>query len=494
MIVIFRQSRSSAPSSTDSVSLSSLPEVKSTTRPFSSTVVDSELEFVSSSSSVSLASIPSLPESMASINTMDESKSNNISHAIAYSPGGSDMFARIMFYFRLHARAIVATAAFVSFVFVISMDTVHDAVGGEMTPQFLRGSRALYKNWGGAMHAGYFKPSDSVVDANTFRFVAVTDMDELSAVKDAKKPTFKSILLPGVINHDPDTKKYTIQFEKTRTLYSKHNEAGRGMELSELIIYQNRLLAFDDRTGSVFELLSKGKGTETIVVPRFVITEGDGDTDKGMKWEWASEKDGCLYLGSMGKEYTNSDGSIANTNNLWISIINNRGEITRKDWTKEYNFVRGQLGAESPGYIINEAVIWSEALHKWIFIPRRISSEKYNDEIDEKKGSNKIALVNEDFTMAKIVEIPFKTLDPLHGFSTIAFVPGTNERHALAIRTVEENCVGGDEDMCKQYTFFVIFDVLTGEVLMDEVKYDEEVKFEGVEFVNIYNSEPAAEE
>ena len=88
------------------------------------------------------------------------------------------------------------------------------------------------------------------------------------------------------------------------------------MELSELILYQNRLLDFDDRTRSVFELMSKGKGSETFVVLRFVITEGAGDTDKGMKWEWASEKDGSLYLGSMGKEYTNPDGYIANTNNL----------------------------------------------------------------------------------------------------------------------------------------------------------------------------------
>jgi len=145
MIVIFRRSRSSTPSSTYSISLSSLPEVKNTTRLFSSMVVDSKLEFVSLSSSISLASIPSLPKLMASIDTMDESKCNNITHAIVYSPDGSDMFARIMFYFRLHARAIVVTTAFVSFVFVISMDTVYDAVDGEMTPQFLRVSRALYK-------------------------------------------------------------------------------------------------------------------------------------------------------------------------------------------------------------------------------------------------------------------------------------------------------------------------------------------------------------
>merc|ERR1719410_2838189 len=374
---------------------------------------------------------------------------------------------------------------------VISLDRVQDSMGGGVTGNLLRGSSHPFNHWAGAVRKGYFFPKDSVVDANTFRFAAVTDLDQLSAVPESKnKPKFKSILLPGTIQHDPETKKYNINFEDTRILYSSHNEAGRGMELSELVLYQNRLLTFDDRTGTVFEVLSKKSGQDTHVVPRLVITEGEGDTDKGMKWEWATVKNNNLYIGSMGKEYTNPDGSVANTNNMWISIINLRGEITRKDWTEKYNFVRDKLGASSPGYIINEAIIWSDALHKWIFIPRRISSEQYDEVKDERKGSNKIAIVNESFTQATIVDIPFKTIDPLHGFSTIAFVPGTHDRHALAIRTVEEDCVGGEEDKCKQSTFFVVFDVLTGDVLMDEVQYEDTVKFEGAEFVNIYSPEP----
>ena len=89
-----------------------------------------------------------------------------------------------------------------------------------------------------------------------------------------------------------------------------------------MTLYNNRLLTFDDRTGDVFEILNTEHGTGSYVVPRFVITEGDGETDKGMKWEWATTKGNWryLYMGSMGKEYTHSDGSIANTNNLWVSI------------------------------------------------------------------------------------------------------------------------------------------------------------------------------
>lgn len=40
------------------------------------------------------------------------------------------------------------------------------------------------------------------------------------------------------------------------------------------------------------------------LVPRHIITEGSGGSSKGMKIEWATEKDGRLWIGSFGKEYT----------------------------------------------------------------------------------------------------------------------------------------------------------------------------------------------
>jgi len=113
------------------------------------------------------------------------------------------------------------------------------------------------------------------------------------------------------------------------------------MELSELTLYQNQLLTFDDRTGSVFEILSEpdSQGTKSLDVSRYVITKGEGDTDKGVKWECATVKDNILYIGSMGKEYTNPDISIANTNNLYIATICPKGQVERIDWTNQYNFL-----------------------------------------------------------------------------------------------------------------------------------------------------------
>lgn len=403
------------------------------------------------------------------------------------SPAAS-FWTKAIFYIRVNFRAIVATLGFLCVVLILTSDRLQP-----QTSNFwkLRGSSPT-SYFGGSFHPGYFFLEDSKINKDTFHFSAVTDLDQLSHVTGVSKPTFRSFLLPGILSRDPETSMYSIKFEETRTLYSQHNEAGRGMELSELTLYQNRLLAFDDRTGTVFEILSKRTGTESFVVPRLVLTEGDGDTDKGMKWEWATVKGNELYIGSMGKEYTNPDGSVANTNNLWICIVTPEGHVRRKNWTKEYNFVRAHLGASSPGYTINEAILWSEHLQSWLFLPRRVSSDVYDENEDERKGSNKLAIVNESFTKVNIIDIAFNHQDSLRGFSSFAFVPGTKDKHILAIRSVEEDCVGGDEDLCKQRSYFSVLDVTTGNVLMNEVEInlDMKVKFEGVEFVNIYTPEP----
>jgi soluble calcium-activated nucleotidase 1 len=129
-------------------------------------------------------------------------------------------------------------------------------------------------------------------------------------------------------------------------------------------------------------------------------------------------------------------------------------------------------------------------LKKWVFLPRRISHEAYDENKDEKMGGNKLVLVDESFTKTEVVELKDMDLDPLKGFSTFAFVPGTSDRHAIAIRSVEENCVDFTPQ-CQQRSYFIVFDVLSGQVLSDELEYEDKVKFEGIEFVDIY-TQPAA--
>jgi len=426
------------------------------------------------------------PESMAPL--------TRTSMAYASANPATSFMNRMNYHFRVNFKAILATTSFALIVLVLSSDSAHH--GAASVPVLSNGSWGLrgagVALFGGAYYPGYFKAKDAIVDQYTFKFAAVTDLDQLSRKPDSSKPIFQSMLMPGLLKQNPETQMYEIKFDSPRMLYSQHNEGGRGMELSELTLYNDRLLAFDDRTGTVFEVLNKEGGKESIVAPRLVITEGAGDTDKGMKWEWATVKDGNLYLGSMGKEYTNPDGSIANTNNLWIAVVDSEGRVHRKDWSAEYDVVRAALGASPPGYVIHEAVLWSPHLKKWVFVPRRVSSEEYDEDKDERMGTNKIVLVDDKFKKPELIDIQFNVVDPLHGFSSLAFIPGTKDRHALSIRSVEEDCVGGDEDMCKQRSYFSVFDVTNGKVLMEEVelKLDAKMKFEGVEFVDIFTPEP----
>mmetsp|Transcript_22510 Transcript_22510/g.62680 ORF Transcript_22510/g.62680 Transcript_22510/m.62680 type:complete len:419 (+) Transcript_22510:346-1602(+) len=403
------------------------------------------------------------------------------SESMAYPRYHRGFLAKLQLFVRQHTMAVFATVGFLGFVLLVSSDYLHDfgfGVHGD-----LNGS-----SFGGSLHRGYFSVAGSKIGEGQFRFAAVTDLDQLSFMKGERKPSYRSLLLPGTISYNANSNTYSMVMEEgaTRTLVTKHNEAGRGAEFSELTIFDNRLLTFDDRTGDVFEIMNKKDGTDSYVAPRYVVSEGEGDTDKGMKWEWSTVKDGLLYIGSMGKEYTNKDGSIANVNNLWITIMDTHGEFKRVNWTEKYNFIRKVLHCENPGYLIHEAIRWSPHMRKWVFMPRRVSEKVYDDVLDEKRGSNKVVIVDESFTSAQVVEVQMADKDGLHGFSSFAFVPETNDRHAIALRSVEEDCAGDDLDVCKQRSYIVIFDVVTGEVLMDEVKIKENMKFEGIEFVNMF--------
>ena len=430
------------------------------------------------------------------------------SESMAYPTSHVDTVrSKIQFYLRQNSKGVFCTVAFLLVIFIVTSDAIHDmgrrtGSSGSTRPMggFIGNLRGQSNNnfattyqldhWGGAMHPGTFFADDAILTdkgaiagSAIFRFATVTDLDQLSAVKESKKPEFRSLFVPGTL-HRTGSDRYEIKFETPRTLLTKHNEAGRGAEFSELTIYNNRLLTFDDRTGDIFEIINNSDGTESEVVPRFVVTEGEGDTDKGMKWEWATVKDNELYIGSMGKEYTRPDGSIANVNNLWIGILNGRGELRRENWMDKYAVVREALGARAPGYIIMEAILWSPFMKKWVFLPRRISSAKYDEDEDEKMGGTKLVLVDEYFKKTEVITIDMEK-DPLRGFSSFAFVPGTQDRHAIAIRSVEENCTG-DLDVCQQRSYFLVFDVTTGKVLSEEIKYKENMKFEGIEFVNAH--------
>ena len=80
---------------------------------------------------------------------------------------------------------------------------------------------------------------------------------------------------------------------------------------------------------------------------------------------------------------------------------------------------------------------------------------------------------NDYFTKFDIVKIggPF---NPFHGYSSLKFIPGTHDKHMVAIKTVENGDV--------TETFAVVLDT-AGSILMPEVRIGSQ-KFEGLEFIH----------
>ena len=139
----------------------------------------------------------------------------------------------------------------------------------------------------------------------------------------------------------------------------QHAEGVRGLELSELVSFGGRLLTCDDRSGIIFEVLD-ARGDSPRVVPRHIMMEGDGNTDKGFKCEWMAVKGDKLYVGSFGKEYTTPDGGVKNRNNMWVMVFNAKFDMVREDWVQQFTNLREHFGYAFPAYLLHETVMWSE--------------------------------------------------------------------------------------------------------------------------------------
>jgi len=296
-----------------------------------------------------------------------------------------------------------------------------------------------------------------------WRIAIVADKDKRS--KNAEAGHWESKLRKADLVRNPVTNNYSVQWDEVETiLTSKLAEEGRTMELSDLVYYNHQLLTFDDRTGIVYAI------EDDNAVPQHILMDGNGHSTKGFKCEWATVKDGLLYVGSTGKEWT-KNGVVVNNNPQWVKTIDEEGRINHIDWTFPYETMRKLAGASYPGYILHEAAAWNPILRHWYFLPRRFSTEEYDDVKDEERGANLVIMASEDFH-----DIRVYTIGPLmrtRGFSSIAFIPG-RETEVVAIKSEEYR------DSIASY--ITVFDIGTGEILMPETLIEAE-KYEGVEII-----------
>jgi soluble calcium-activated nucleotidase 1 len=298
-----------------------------------------------------------------------------------------------------------------------------------------------------------------------YPLVAVADRDKFSF--DKEKIIWKSVLLHGILVRGSDGK-YSVSWdiEKQVELTGKLAEQTRGLELSELKRFNGKLYTFDDRTGIVYEIMSEGNKHH--VIGRHILPDGNGDSTKGFKCEWATVKDGKLWVGSIGKEWTTGTGKIISHDPMWVKTIDSNGHVEHVDFIQNYEALRKAVGASHPGYLVHEAAEWSDFHKRWFFLPRRVSSLMYNEDEDIKRGSNLLISASEDFS--HIYTQTIGTITPTRGFSTMKFIPGRpNEIVAIKSEEVDD----------KMKSYIMVFS-LDGTVLLPETLIADE-KVEGLE-------------
>ncbi len=182
---------------------------------------------------------------------------------------------------------------------------------------------------------------------------------------------------------------YTIAEEhETRVTTSRGDKSGRGAEYSALELFEGKLLIFDDRSGNVDEIV-RADATDTLpykVAPLVnsdgedvVLRTGDGTGSKGLKCEWATQKDGQLFVGSTGKPRTDDASVVLHHGELWIKSIDRATwAVTHHDAVRAYNTlcaaamvpVAPAVGEKSSGFMVHEAARWSDVHQKWFFAVR----------------------------------------------------------------------------------------------------------------------------
>lgn len=111
------------------------------------------------------------------------------------------------------------------------------------------------------------------------------------------------------------------------------------MELSDLKVFNGRLLSVDDRTGIIYAINQKNEA-----IPWVLLNDGPGNVTKGFKGEWIAARDRKLYVGGLGKEWTTTTGEYVNNNPMWIKIVSPNGAVQHVDWTREYKALRSAVG------------------------------------------------------------------------------------------------------------------------------------------------------
>lgn len=304
-------------------------------------------------------------------------------------------------------------------------------------------------------------------ETSEFTLAIITDEDHASQVElEDGQTAWKSTLRYDKLYRDvdPGSGKVSYRLEEIpedqggeHHLISLIAEGGRGAEFSELVKFVKYLITFDDRTGLVCEIRNDNE-----LVPRHILMTGSGDEKfKGFKSEWATLKGNEMIVGSHGKKPQEE----------WIKVIGSKYELRSINWRENYQRIRDALSIGSRGYVIHEAAEWHPYRQEWLFFPRKISIEPFDEQVDSRqRGANTLVIANEDFSTIRTLTIGQRV--PERGVSSFKIVPGfPNE--CVGLKSVEI----GDRTESWLFSFDLDGNVLQEDTLIGRYKC------EGVEFV-----------
>ncbi len=119
-----------------------------------------------------------------------------------------------------------------------------------------------------------------------FRIAVIADLDEASKVE-GKKDSWRSYLKRGHLTYgDNGSVDIAWDADPPTELRSAMSSGGRGMELSELIVFDGKLFTVDDRTGIIYQV------DKDRVVPWHILSDGAGKETKGFKSKYIEQKNG----------------------------------------------------------------------------------------------------------------------------------------------------------------------------------------------------------
>lgn len=115
-----------------------------------------------------------------------------------------------------------------------------------------------------------------------YRIAIISDLDKASK-NQSEKNTWFSYYKKGYLTWY--TSNSTVELlwdnEEPKILKSSISMGGRGMELSELVTFNDKIYSFDDRTGIVYSI-----GADDTILPWILLMDGNGTDFKGNHCSW----------------------------------------------------------------------------------------------------------------------------------------------------------------------------------------------------------------